>query len=148
MLTNIFVNLPVKDLDRSMKFFESLGFVFNPQFTDETAACLVISDNIYAMLLTHKKFKEFIGNKEIADAEKTSEVLTALNAESRGKVDTLVEKAIKSGAQEQGGPHDYGFMYSRIFRDPDNHIWEFFWMDPEHVNTQAVTSSAEQAKVV
>ncbi len=132
MPTKIFVNLPVKDLDKSMKFFKQLGFTFNPQFTDETAASMVISDDIYAMLLTHAKFKEFT-KKEIADANKTTEVMTALALDSKEAVNEMTEKAVKAGGTEPRPPMDYGFMFGRSFEDPDGHIWEPFWMDPSHV---------------
>jgi predicted lactoylglutathione lyase len=132
MTTKIFVNLPVKDLARSMGFFEKLGFRFNPQFTDETAACMVISDDIYAMLLTHPKFKEFT-SKEIVDATKATEVLTALSADSKAKVDELVDAGLAAGATAVRDPMDFGFMYARSFSDLDGHIWEVFWMDPSHV---------------
>jgi uncharacterized protein len=132
MTTKIFVNLPVKDLKRSMAFFEQLGFRFNPQFTDDTAACMVITDDIYAMLLTHEKFKTFT-KKAIADATKSAEVLTALSCESKQKVDDLVRKALSAGGVESGDLQDYGFMYGRSFDDLDGHTWEIFWMDPSHV---------------
>ena len=128
----IFVNLPVKDLDRSIAFFKALGFSFNAQFTDETAGCMVISDDIYAMLLTHDKFKQFT-TKAIADATKTTEVLTCLSAESKDAVNLLVDKALKAGGQKLREPQDYGFMYERSFQDPDGHIWEIMWMDPADV---------------
>src|SRR5215217_9526847 len=108
MSTKIFVNLAVKDLARAKTFFGRLGFQFNPQFTDDTAACMVISDDIYAMLLTHAKFKEFT-KKTIADATKTTEVLTCLSMDSRERVDALVDAALKAGATEDRGPMDYGF---------------------------------------
>jgi len=132
MISKIFVNLPVKDLDKSMAFFKAIGFSFNPQFTDKTAACMVMSEDIYAMLLTHDKVKQFTG-KQIADAHKTTEVLTALAVESKAKVNELVDKAIKAGSKEPRQPQDYGFMFGRSFEDPDGHIWEVFWMDPAHV---------------
>ena len=128
MSTKIFVNLPVKDLDKSMGFFKTLGFSFNPQFTDETAACMVISDDIYAMLLTHDKFRQFT-RKEIADATKTTEVLTALSMDSRDKVNSLVDTALKAGATAAREPMDHGFMFERSFNDLDGHIWEIFYMD-------------------
>jgi uncharacterized protein len=130
--TKIFVNLPVKNLDRSIAFFTALGYGFNPQFTDETAACLVISDDIFAMLLTEAKFKEFT-KKDIADARKTTEVLTCLSVESKAKVDEIVETALNAGATEAREPMDYGFMYGKSFNDLDGHIWEIIWMDPGHV---------------
>ncbi len=132
MVSKIFVNLPVKDLEKSMTFFKTVGFSFNPQFTDKTAACMVMSDDIYAMLLTHDKVKEF-SNKQIADAHQITEVLTALAVESRAKVNELADKAIQAGGKEAYSPKDYGFMFVRSFEDPDGHIWEVFWMDPAHV---------------
>ncbi len=134
MSTKIFVNVPVKDLEISMAFFTAIGFTINPQFTDETAACVVISEDIYAMILTHAKFKEFT-TKEIADAAKTSEVIIALSLDSKEKVNELVNTALRSGATVANEPQDYGFMYTRSFNDPDGHIWEFFWMDPAKIQT-------------
>jgi predicted lactoylglutathione lyase len=128
MATKIFVNLPVKDLNKSMDFFKEIGYSFNPQFTDETAACMVITEDIYAMLLTHAKFKEFT-KKEIADATKTTEVLTCLSTDSKDQVNELVDNALKAGATEARDPEDYGFMYSRSFNDLDGHIWEVLRMD-------------------
>ncbi len=135
MNTKIFVNLPVRDLDRSMNFFRNIGFSFNPQFTDETAACLVISDDIYAMLLTHDKAKQFT-KKEIADANKTTEVFVALSVDEKQKVNELADKALQAGGSEVRDPEDYGFMYGRSFNDPDGHIWEVLWMDPSHIQDQ------------
>jgi predicted lactoylglutathione lyase len=132
MTTKIFVNLPVNDLARSMGFFEQLGFRFNAQFTDDTAACMVISDDIYAMLLTHAKFKEFT-KKEIVDATKATEVLTCLSTDSKARVDELVGAALGAGATESREAMDYGFMYGRSFNDLDGHIWEVIWMDPSHI---------------
>jgi hypothetical protein len=132
MVSKIFVNLPVKDLDKSMAFFKAVGFSFNPQFTDKTAACMVMSEDIYAMLLTHAKARQFT-RKKIADAHKTTEVLTALAVESKDKVNELADKALKAGGQEAYPPRDLGFMLTRSFEDPDGHIWEVFWMDPAHV---------------
>src|SRR5688572_17574925 len=129
MATKIFVNLPVKDLKKSMKFFSSLGYSFNPQFTDETAACMVISDDIYAMLLTHAKFKEFTP-KAVCDATKSTEVLIALSCESRQHVDDLVRKATAAGGSTYADRKDYGFMYQHGFQDPDGHIWELIYMEP------------------
>ena len=132
MTMKIFVNLAVKDLDRSKAFFQQLGFTFNPQFTDETAACLVIADDIYAMLLTHSKFKEFT-KKDIADAHKTTEVLTCLSVDSKEKVDEIVDNATAAGGSKAREPMDYGFMYGRSFNDLDGHIWEIIWMDPNRI---------------
>ncbi|MDH6624153.1 putative lactoylglutathione lyase [Streptomyces sp. LBL] len=130
----IFVNLPVNDLDASKKFFTELGYSINPQFTNENAASVVISDTILAMLLT-KPFYSTFTKKEIADATKTSEVLIALSAESRVKVDELVEKALAAGGSPAGETQDHGFMYGRSFDDPDGHTWEVVWMDPAAVES-------------
>lgn len=124
----IFVNLPVKDLNRSIAFFESLGYSFNAQFTDEKAACLVISDTIYAMLLTEEFFRTFI-SKEIADTQTTAEAILALATDSRAHVDELADKALAAGGTEPKAPIDHGFMYTRSFQDPDGHLWEIFYMD-------------------
>lgn len=126
--TKIFVNLPVKDLPRSMRFFRALGYDFNPQFTDDTAACLVINEHIHAMLLTEAKFRQFTP-KQIADATKVSEVLIALSMESRAEVDAKMTAALANGGSEPREPQDLGFMYHRSFNDPDGHIWEIFHMD-------------------
>lgn len=132
MSTQIFVNLPVKQLPKSMEFFTKLGFKFNSQFTDETAACMVVSDDVFVMLLTEAKFKTFTP-KEICDATKSTEVLTALSCENREKVDELVRKAVASGGATYSDPKDYGFMYQHGFQDPDGHIWELIYMDPSAV---------------
>ncbi|HEX6981695.1 MAG TPA: VOC family protein [Balneolaceae bacterium] len=132
METQIFVNLPVKDLDKSKAFYEQLGFTINPQWTDETAACVVISDTIYVMLLTHEKFSQFT-DKEIADTHKTVQVLNALSTGSKEEVSDLLDKALKNGGTEAADTQDLGFMYSRSFNDPDGHIWEVLWMDMEQV---------------
>jgi predicted lactoylglutathione lyase len=129
MATKIFVNLPVKDLDKSKEFFVKLGYTINPQFTDEKAACVVISEDIYAMILKEEFFKTFTPKKEIADATKSTEVLVALSADSKEKVNELLDKAFAAGAREARPPEDHGFMYGRSFEDPDGHIWEVFWMD-------------------
>ena len=132
MSTKLFINLPVKDLQKSMAFFTSLGFTINKQFTNEDAASLVISEDIYAMLLTEKFFKTFM-KKEIADTEKSIEVINALMLDSRTAVDELAEKAFKAGAGKLRDPEDMGFMYGRSFIDLDGHHWEIGWMDPAHV---------------
>ncbi|MFC8368699.1 MULTISPECIES: VOC family protein [unclassified Streptomyces] len=128
----IFVNLAVNDLDASKKFFTELGYSINAQFSDETAASVVISDTIVAMLLTRQKYAEFT-KKEIVDAAKSSEVLLGLSAESREKVDELVEKAVAAGGSVAGETQDHGFMYGRAFDDLDGHTWEVIWMDPAAV---------------
>ncbi|MBN9449336.1 MAG: VOC family protein [Bosea sp.] len=125
----IFVNLPVKDLAKSIAFFEALGFSFNPQFSDETGACMVISDTIFAMLLTHAKFAGF-SPKPIADTDKTTEMLIALSRDDRAAVDAIVKAALAAGGSTFNEPQDHGFMYGHAFRDLDGHVWEVFWMDP------------------
>ncbi len=142
MPTKIFVNLPVKDLSKSIDFFTKLGFSFNPQFTDETAACMVITEDIFAMLLTHAKFKEFT-SKEIADANKTTEVLTCLSFDSKEKVNEIADNAINNGGAEARPAMDYGFMFGRSFSDPDGHIWEAIWMDPAFVNQEQQPAETE-----
>jgi predicted lactoylglutathione lyase len=131
MSRKIFVNLPVKDLDKSKAFFGKLGFTFNPQFSDETAACMVISEDIFSMLLTHKKFKQFT-DRDIA-GPKVLEVMTALSADSRDEVNKLVDAAVAGGGKEPRPPQDYGFMFMRSFEDLDGHIWEIVWMDPAQI---------------
>jgi len=135
MATKIFVNLPVKDLQRSRDFFGALGYSFNAQFSDENAACLVIGEDIYAMLLVEPFFKNFT-KKEIADATKTTECLVALGVESRAEVDRLAEAALAAGGSAANDTMDEGPMYGRSFQDPDGHIWEVVYMDPAAVEGQ------------
>ncbi|MFI1724936.1 VOC family protein [Streptomyces sp. NPDC020489] len=125
----IFLNLPVDDLDASKAFFTALGYSINAQFSDENAASVVISDTIVAMLMT-KPFYATFTDKEIADARKTSEVLICLSAESREKVDELVDRAVAAGGTASDKVQDPGFMYGRSFDDLDGHTWEVVWMDP------------------
>ena len=135
MSTKMFVNLPVKDLPKSMAFFRRLGFDFNLQFTDEkTAACMVISDQNYAMLLTRAYFQTFTP-KTICDATQSSEVLVALSRESRAQVDEIVAQAVAAGGSTYAAAKDHGFMYQHGFQDLDGHIWEVFWMDPAAVQS-------------
>jgi uncharacterized protein len=129
MATKIFVKLPVKGLKRSMSFFTAVGFRNNPQFTDETAACMVVSDDIYVMLLTHAKFKEFTP-RQICDVTKSTELLNCLSCESRGHVDELVRKALASGGSTYAESKDHGFMYQHGFQDPDGHILALIYMEP------------------
>ena len=127
----IFVNLPVADLKRATAFYEAIGATKNEQFCDATASCMVFSETIHAMLLTHDKFRQFTP-KAIADAKTTSEVLICLSAESRAAVDATVGKAAPAGGKADPTPkQDHGFMYGRSFEDPDGHIWEVMWMDME-----------------
>ncbi len=131
-LHKIFVNLPVQDLPRSMEFFKALGYTFNMQFTDERAACLVLGDDIFVMLLVKKFFKDFITN-EVADSKQVAEAIISLSADSRDSVDALVSKALAAGGSPSKEPNDMGFMYTRSFLDPDGHHWEMFYMDPSHL---------------
>ncbi|MBE9604579.1 lactoylglutathione lyase [Acetobacteraceae bacterium H6797] len=125
----IFVNLPVTDLKTSTAFYEAVGAAKNPQFSDETASCMVFSETIHAMLLTHEKFG-FFCKRPIADAKKTAQLLLCLSAESREAVDGMVNAAAGAGGRaDPNAPQDYGFMYGRSFEDPDGHIWEVMWMD-------------------
>jgi predicted lactoylglutathione lyase len=132
MPKKIFVNLPVKDLAKSIAFFTKLGFTFNQQFTDETATCMIVTDDIFAMLLTEEKFKTFTPN-EICDARKFTEVLVALSLESRAEVDDMVRKAVSAGGNTYNEPQDHGFMYAHGFQDLDGHIWEVFYMEPSAI---------------
>ncbi len=125
----IFINLPVTDLERSKAFYEAVGAANNPQFSDETAACMVISDVIHVMLLTHDKWRDFT-NKTIPDAHNSAQVLLCLSAESKDAVSALVEAATAAGGTADPTPtQDFGFMFGRSFEDPDGHIWEVMWMD-------------------
>ena len=133
MPTKIFVNLPVNDLKKSMEFFTKLDFTVNPQFTDETAACMIVGEDIFVMLLTHDKFKAFTP-KAICDATKSTEVLVALSAESRAHVDDMVRKAVAAGGTTYNQPQDHGFMYGHGFQDLDGHIWEVFYMEPSAIH--------------
>ncbi len=128
MASKIFVNLPVKDLNKSITFFTKLGYTFNPQFTDETATCMIISDTIYAMLLTEKRFKDFT-KKDIADATKTTEVIICLDAESKEEVTAMVNKAVEAGGTIYAEPADHGWMYQHSYADLDGHQWELAYMD-------------------
>jgi predicted lactoylglutathione lyase len=129
MSRKIFVNLPVKDLDRSIDFFTKTGFEFNAQFTDENASCMVISEDIFVMLLVEPFFQSF-SKKGITDTAQSSEVIVALSADSREGVDELTDRALANGAVRHGDPQDHGTMYGRSFLDLDGHIWEVTWMDP------------------
>ena len=128
MNKQIFVNLPVKDLNKSKQFFSALGYTFNPQFSNENGACMIISeDSIFAMLLAEPFFKSFI-DKQIANAHEVTEVLTCLSCESRQEVDDLVAKALAAGGKAPRAPQDHGFMYAHGFEDLDGHIWELAYM--------------------
>jgi predicted lactoylglutathione lyase len=132
VVTKIFVNLPVKDLNNTIDFFTKLGFKFNPQFTDENATCMIVGEDIFVMLLVEKFFKTFT-KKEICDTSKDTEVIVALSLESREKVDQMINKAIESGGKESREPQDHGWMYGRSFEDINKHLWEIIYMDESAV---------------
>jgi uncharacterized protein len=132
MATKIFVNLPVKDLNKSVAFFTRLGFTFNAQFTDENATCMIVGQDIFVMLLVEKFFQGFT-KKPISDATKSTECIIAFSADSRAKVDELADKALQAGGSKTIDPVDHGFMYSRAFQDLDGHMWEVMYMDPAAV---------------
>ena len=138
----IFVNLPVADVKRSTAFYEAVGATKNPQFSDDSTSCMVISDTIFVMIMTHEKFRQF-SPKAIPNAHETAQVLLALSADSREAVDNMTAKAGAQGVKLDPCPQqDYGFMYGRSFEDPDGHIWEVMWMDPAAVEGQPDTAAA------
>ena len=136
MNTQIYVNLPVKDLDKSKAFFTQLGYTFNPQFTNEKGACMIVSGDIYVMLLQDAFFQTFT-KKTISDARKSAEVIVCLSTESRAKVDELVAKAAAAGGTVPGKAQDHGFMYGHGFEDLDGHIWELVYLDPTQAPPEA-----------
>jgi predicted lactoylglutathione lyase len=136
----IFVNLPVKDLEASKRFFTGLGFAINQQFTDETAAAIVVEENISVMLLTHAKFREFVTG-EIADPAKATGALVCLSAGSREEVDGFLAKALANGGKPWKPAIDYGSMYGVSFQDPDGHVWEVMWMDPAVIDQGEIDRS-------
>ncbi len=136
MATQIFVNLPVKDLKKSIEFFTKLGFSFNPQFTDKNATCMIIGENIFAMLLVEPFFKTFT-KKEICNTKKNIEAILALTVESRAKVDEMITKVISAGGAEPRAPQDHDNMYGRSFEDLDGHSWEVFFMDEKAMKEQS-----------
>ena len=128
MSTQIFVNLPVNDLDKAITFFTKVGFSFNPKFTDKNATCMIIGEGIFAMLLVKPFFKTFI-KKEISDSTKTTEVILAVSVDSKAEVDKIIKNAISAGGNEPREAQDHGWMYGRSFEDLDGHAWEVFYMD-------------------
>lgn len=128
MAKKIFINLPVADLQKSMAFYTAIGFTNNPQFTDQTAACMVLTGEIYVMLLSHAKFKEFT-RKEIGNAFTTALVINSLSVDSAEEVNTMIDRALHAGGKETNDPKDYGFMQQRSFQDLDGHLWEVLYMD-------------------
>jgi predicted lactoylglutathione lyase len=145
MTTKIFVNLPVKDLNRSVDYFTKLGFNFNPQFTDENATCMIIGEDIFVMLLVEKFFKSFT-KKEICDTSKNTEAILALSVESKEKVDQMMGKALEAGGSEPREKQDHGWMYGRSFEDVDGHIWEVFFM--EETAIKKITSKLDSGNIV
>ena len=129
MASQLFLNLPVQDLQRSVGFFTALGFTFNPDFTDENATCMVVNENAYVMLLVEAYFKTFTA-KEVASTKGSAEAIIAYSVGSREAVDQAVRTALNNGGSASQDVQDYGFMYSHSFQDPDGHLWEVFWMDP------------------
>ena len=129
MATQFFLNLPVKDLNRSVDFFTALGFSFNPDYTDENATCMIINDDAFVMLLVENYFKTFT-SKPIADAGSATEAIMSFSLDSREAVDEVVRTALTAGGTPSEEAQDYGFMYTHSFQDPDGHLWEVFWMDP------------------
>ena len=144
MPKQIFINLAVKDLGKTIEFFTKLGFKFNPQFTDVNAPCMIIDKDSFVMLLVEKFFKTFIPNKEISDAFKSTETLIALMVESRVQVDEMMDKALAAGGTEYRKAQDYGWMYGRAFQDINGHIWEIGYMDesamPEEMKKKGIGS--------
>ena len=131
----LFVNIPVADVQRSIDFFEALGFVFNPQFTDATATCMLVGEDAYFMLLTRERFAGF-ARRPVGDPAAQTNGLYSLGVESREAVDDMVRRAVAAGGAHAAEPQDHGFMYGWSFYDPDGHHWEVFWMDPAAVNGQ------------
>jgi predicted lactoylglutathione lyase len=128
MTTKIFLNLPVKDLNKTIEFFSKLEFSFDPQFTDENATCMIVGEDIFVMLLVERFFKTFT-KKEICDTAKSTEMIVAVSAESREKVDQMIDNVVGAGGREYREPQDHGWMYQRSFEDIDGHIWEIVYMD-------------------
>lgn len=136
MTEMIFVNLPVRSLEASVEFFTKVGYTFNPQFTDETTTCMVVSDHIFFMLHEHAKFEQFAPGRSIADTSTSVEALFALSASERSDVDTVVDAAIAAGGTEFRPADDHGFMYGRSYADLDGHVWEHTWMDLSQMPTE------------
>lgn len=145
MQTKIFVNLPVKDLNRSIEFFKKLGYSFDPRFTDEKATCMIISEENYIMLLSEPFFRTFT-KKQVSDASTSTEVIISLTAHSRDAVDEMIRKAVAAGAKTPNDPQDYGWMYQHGYEDPDGHLWEVFYMDmAEFERVNSVNATAPQS---
>ncbi len=141
MATMIFVNLPVKDLNKSVEFFTKLGYQFNAEFTDENATCIIISDTIYVMLLVESFFQTFT-HKKIVDATTSTETIISLSADSREQVDELISKAVAAGATTPHSPQDHGYMYGHGYQDLDGHLWNVMYMDPAVLPEQPVAEAS------
>ena len=137
----LFVNLAVEDLGRSVEFFEKLGFAFDPRFTDETATCMIVSDEAFVMLLVKDRFKDFT-KKELADPATQTEAIVAVSAATRDEVDVFADTALEAGGQPANEPLEFDFMYGRSFHDPDGHLWEVIWMDMSAVPAEAGSAAA------
>ena len=135
----LFVNLAVRDLERSKRFFSGLGFDFDPQFTDENAACMILGEEAFVMLLTEASFRRFT-RRELCDTTRQTEGLFAFSCHSRAEVDQMVNAAVAAGGKHALEPQDHGFMYAWSFYDPDGHHWEVLWMDPAAVAAQEMTT--------
>jgi predicted lactoylglutathione lyase len=144
-MTHIFVNIPTNDLERAKAFYTGLGFGINPLFTDENAACIVVDDNVFFMVLTKEYFSTFT-EKEVVDPRTHAQALIALGRDSREAVDAIVEAGLAHGGSEPTAPQDYGFMYSRDLDDPDGNGIEFVWMDPVAAEKGPEAFMAEQAQ--
>ena len=140
MARKLFVNLAVGDLDRSVAFFTKLGFEFDPRFTDESATCMIVSDDAYVMLLVESRFQDFT-KKQLVDSTTQTEAILAVSAESRESVDELAEAALGAGGSPANDPMDHGFMYGRSFNDPDGHLWEVMWMDPSAIEQKELAAA-------
>ena len=148
MSTQIFVNLPVADLQRSREFFASLGYLFNPQLSDDHAACLIIDeDHVYVMLMEHEYYSTFT-DRDIADTALSSEVIVTLTVDSRDEVEALVKRAIDAGGARTKNPQDHGFLYRRSFLDTDGHHWEVMWMDPAEQPVDQLIAAADEASAI
>ena len=140
MKSQIFINLPVKELERSLNFYTKMGFTNNPQFSDDSGKCMVFSDEIFVMLLTHEKFKAFI-TRPITDVSKTTSALFSISVESLDRVNEISDNALSGGGKEPVEAKDYGFMQQRTIEDPDGHIWEIFYMDMSKFPQQPLAST-------
>jgi len=145
MATQIYLNLPVKDLKRSVDFFTALGFSFNPDYTDENATCMIINDNAFVMLLVEGFFKTTT-SKDLVDATRATEAITAFSVDSKEAVDETVRKALAAGGRPSQEVQDYGFMYNHSFQDPDGHLWEVLWMDPAGPPAEDGTAAASEGR--